>query len=89
MQEYENKIEYREKRLESVSAERDKEQDRDRKTKEQWWKVTKYIDSSAVLRYTNHISEGIFVVFTPLPPPFDSYKLQLPHIFPLSLTDCK
>lgn len=33
MREYENKIEYREKRLESVSVERDLEQDRDRKTK--------------------------------------------------------
>lgn len=31
-----------------LSAERDAEQDRDRKTEEQWWRV-KYIYSSAVL----------------------------------------
>ena len=39
MGEKKNKIEYREKRLESVSAKRDAEQDRHRKAEEQRWKV--------------------------------------------------
>lgn len=47
--EYKNKIEYSEKRLESVSAERETQRriERERK-KRQWWKVAKYIYSSVV-----------------------------------------
>ena len=51
--------------MESVSAERDAEQDRDRKAGEQRWKGTKCIYSSAALRYTRYTSQGNTVVFTP------------------------